>query len=558
MGLFDKKYTSNSFPVGLGVHIYHLVPSKHILDILSQFGLSCSYNDIRQITTALAKREILDKDIYVPQNLQQINAEEKNYIHASIDNFDLNEETIDGKRTTHAMATVVFQKQSAKRLLGDRIKGEKYALSEAETDLDFQQILKYNKPKTRPEVPPLKSPIINRAKSNSTDTLNLVWRFLRWLRENENFLGWTDFHNILSKNNISISTISYLPFLNYPPTDFDTIYTAMVRLVHIAKSLQQEHIIITADLAIYSKAREILWNNPPELDGHVTLQLGGMHLTMAFLASIGYIFGDAGLASILTETDIFAENSCKLMLEGKQYSRAIRGFTIVADALSRLFFNALSQWYETTKEKHFITEEDKHLMNYIGCMIQKAEIDDKNLHECLSKMKDFKSIITDFVNTGCMNSTTFKFWYFFLQTIELLWKMLHAERDGEFESHLAAVYDALPYFSAAGRHLYAKWVPVYLSDMEELKHTAPNMYEFLSDGNFVVKKTSEKVFNCVASDMALEQSINRECKSRSGIIGFSQKPGALLRWMVTRHTLGDYSRNFLGMFVLRFLLLLCY
>ncbi|KAJ8929279.1 hypothetical protein NQ314_018033 [Rhamnusium bicolor] len=59
------------FHVGLGLHIYHLIPSKHILDILSQLGLTCSYNDIRQLSTALAKGDIDDKnDVYVPQNLE--------------------------------------------------------------------------------------------------------------------------------------------------------------------------------------------------------------------------------------------------------------------------------------------------------------------------------------------------------------------------------------------------------------------------------------------------------------------------------------------------------
>lgn len=82
--------------------------------------------------------------------------------------------------------------------------------------------------------------------------------------------------------------------------------------------------------------------------------------------------------------------------------------------------------------------------------------------------------------------------------------------------------------------------------MEKLKSEVPEMYKFLAAGNFVVKKTNKRKFNCVASDMALEQSINKDCKSSSGIIGFSKKPAALLRWMTTRHILGDYSKHFLG------------
>lgn len=64
----------------------------------------------------------------------------------------------------------------------------------------------------------------------------------------------------------------------------------MLCLVQLAGHLNQKHIVITADLAIYSKAQEILWNHPPDIDGKVTLQLGGMHLTMSFIAGIGFLF----------------------------------------------------------------------------------------------------------------------------------------------------------------------------------------------------------------------------------------------------------------------------
>lgn len=39
---------------------------------------------------------------------------------------------------------------------------------------------------------------------------------------------------------------------------------------------------------------------------------------MAFIAGIGYIFADGGLTSIFVETDIYTENSCRLMLDGKR------------------------------------------------------------------------------------------------------------------------------------------------------------------------------------------------------------------------------------------------
>lgn len=48
MSLYDKVFRRNNFQMGLGIYVYHLVRSQKILDVLSNIGLSCSYNDIRQ------------------------------------------------------------------------------------------------------------------------------------------------------------------------------------------------------------------------------------------------------------------------------------------------------------------------------------------------------------------------------------------------------------------------------------------------------------------------------------------------------------------------------
>lgn len=59
---------------------------------------SCSYSDVRSMTTALAKEDLsTDHDCYKPYGLEMMKDDQLNYIHASIDNFDLNEDTIDGK-----------------------------------------------------------------------------------------------------------------------------------------------------------------------------------------------------------------------------------------------------------------------------------------------------------------------------------------------------------------------------------------------------------------------------------------------------------------------------
>ena len=54
------------------------------------------------------------------------------------------------------------------------------------------------------------------------------------------------------------------------------------------------------------------------------------------------------------------------------------------------------------------------------------------------------------------------------------------------------------------------------------------------NGDHVVSQSSNP-FSQVSTDMALEQSIKADSKAKGGIVGISQRPGALQRWFLTSH-----------------------
>ena len=169
----------------------------------------------------------------------------------------------------------------------------------------------------------------------------------------------TGFNSCLVAHGLPITTVRYLPFLQAPPSHFNTIYTTLLRLVQLSAKLGQQHILVTADMAIYAKAQEILWAKPKALDGKVTMRLGGMHFNMAFLASLGHIYGDAGLLALLSDSDVYAQATARQMLQGKQYARGVRGIKLVLEALFRSFYNAMECWMETTQDKHFEFPDQK-------------------------------------------------------------------------------------------------------------------------------------------------------------------------------------------------------
>lgn len=84
----------------------------------------------------------------------------------------------------------------------------------------------------------------------------------------------------------------------------------------------------------------------------------------------------------------------------------------------------------------------------------------------------------------------------------------------------------VPHFFAMDQINYARCLPVYLSDMNMLETSHPEVYKEFLNGNYSVSH-SKQPFAQVWTDMALEQSINLNSKSKRGIIGMSTKEDAV-------------------------------
>ncbi len=93
--------------LGLAILIHHEFGSKTLINELSAMGHCVSYTEVRHFLTSVAADQIArtESGVYIPTGLT-----EHGIVDAAIDNFDQNEDTLDGKRTTHAMASVVFRR----------------------------------------------------------------------------------------------------------------------------------------------------------------------------------------------------------------------------------------------------------------------------------------------------------------------------------------------------------------------------------------------------------------------------------------------------------------
>ena len=73
----------------------------------------------------------------------------------------------------------------------------------------------------------------------------------------------------------------------------------------------------------------------------IVCRLGGFHLLMSFLGSIGSLMSGSGLEEVLEQ--LYATNVIAHILSGKAYVRAVRGHLIVHAALQKMIMEELME-----------------------------------------------------------------------------------------------------------------------------------------------------------------------------------------------------------------------
>ncbi|KAK3713979.1 hypothetical protein QZH41_005649 [Actinostola sp. cb2023] len=114
-----------------------------------------------------------------------------------------------------------------------------------------------------------------------------------------------------------------------------------------------------------------------------------------------------------------------------------------------------------------------------------------------------------------MSQRTAVLWMEYMKMVDILRKFIKAERTGNWNLHLQAVYDMLPYFAAAGHNLYAKSAYIYLQLMYDLQQTHPEVYNSFLDGLHVVRR-SDRFWAGLSTYLIIEQVLMRSVKTTSG------------------------------------------
>ena len=276
----------------------------------------------------------------------------------------------------------------------------------------------------------------------------------------------------------------YLLLIDMTPSDPDTIMTALCKAQSVTGKYGQDFTVFTGDLQLYRVAVNIIWAYPEKFN-NVVLRLGGMHLLMSFIGSVGTLMAESGLCEIMESTF----GGVSTMLTGKKFPQNMRALGLVVEELLRPIFKS----------------------------------------EDLNSYRDLETILEDVAR----ESRTSKVWVdCLIKAVFLMMVYVRAEREADWPLHILAVKLMLPYFFAAGHVNYARYGLYYLRSMEMLPCKV--MKCFMQREH--VMRQIPGIWNAIWSDMFIETTFMRYGHGQRGIIGNTLKPETLKIWGLSLHT----------------------
>ena len=267
----------------------------------------------------------------------------------------MNEETIDGKNTTHATTIVVFQRkvfgpERPPSIEGDHSKRQR-SLKKSGSIYELQECSAHGR---RPTVIQFTGAVnkewLKGEGSALYEAFNMdeTWALIRMnparlletgiaVQEMQPVPSWGGFNSMLYPERPPACKIGYCPMIEGSSGEFSTIYTVMKHAQNICSNLGQLDTVITFDLQM---------KFPDEFSDTV-IRLGGFHIALNYLSLLGNKFQNSGLDDLLIESGVYAAGTTSAIMKGKSYNRGIRAHKLAMEALFRLMWDAFVAWYES-------------------------------------------------------------------------------------------------------------------------------------------------------------------------------------------------------------------
>ena len=146
---------------------------------------------------------------------------------------------------------------------------------------------------------------------------------------------WAGCRSLLSDKTLPIWQVAYLPYLPYPITKCDTVFTALYNLTNVANQLQQHRLPVVCDEGVYCIVTNIFLKQSEHFRDLVPM-MGGFHMAKATVHCVGKYLRGNGMGDAFVETETFGLKVAQSVIEGSHYVRVFRGLLIAAEAVESM------------------------------------------------------------------------------------------------------------------------------------------------------------------------------------------------------------------------------
>lgn len=409
----------------MGTYINRKTGSRQIIDILSPLGGCALYNNVRLYEASV----ILD-----PTKLHC----DDTFLQFVYDHTDNNVQTLSGRDTFHNSGGIAIQTPHLSMGMSAATLKLKYMPSTVE--------IAYQK---RITIVPYREPAISGLKQveyayiSSLDILDppavpstyiaYLWAKVAKIPK---IPSWRGFMEALThEESFDTSRITCLPFIQGPPSNNATIYTALKNSVEECSRINQQTVFVTFDQPLYFKARAIvagLQNDPDSPMKNVVVRLGGFHLFMSYLGAIGYVISGSGLEDLWSVAH--ASESMKKMMTGHSFARSVRAHILSFTALAEVICNGMAskkEWVSIAGNlQNWSGKDERPLLGDF-----KSDTSQRMADEFDAELARLESV-----------SPTAKLWVLYMRCVVVFLQFMEAERSGNWRLHLGAVEKMLLLF----------------------------------------------------------------------------------------------------------------
>mgnify|MGYP001552076738 CR=1 FL=1 len=124
------------------------------------------------------------------------------------------------------------------------------------------------------------------------------------------------------------------------------------------------------------------------------------------------------------------------------------------------------------------------------------------------------------------------YWMSYIDLVGILLDLIRASREGNWSLHIYSVRAIIPWCFAYDKQNYARYLPMYYSDMTRLVSDYPSVHKHLSEGGFSVQMGINP-FGKLPVDQTLEETVNKDTQCPGGTKGFSLNAGATAKYYLT-------------------------